>query len=307
MAHIPDGFLSPPVIACTTAASAVALGLAARRSRNALGEQQAPLLGATTAFVFAAQMFNFPLGAGTSAHLLGGVLVAVLAGPWAGMLAIFSVVLVQALLFQDGGITALGANTLNMAVLGAGGGWLIYRWGVLIVGDGARSRVVAAAVAAFVSALVTGVAAGLELGLSGVVPVRTAVLAVGGAHIPVGATEALITAGIVSMILRSRPDLVTASGPVTRRYRRAALAGTAAAGLALAAATWASNLPDALESAAAATSMEPAHDAAPAAAPLAGYTAPFGGAWVAGVVGVAVVFGVAWFIFRLASRTREAA
>ncbi len=305
MAHIPDGFLSPSVLAGTTALSAVALGVAARRSRDALGERQAPVLGAATAFVFAAQMFNFPLGAGTSAHLLGGVLVAAIAGPWAGMLAMFSVVLVQALLFQDGGITALGANTFNLAVIGAGGGWLVYRWGVLALGDRGRGRVVAAAGAAFVSALATGIAAALELGLSGVVPVRTAVLAVGGAHVLVGLTEAVITAGVVSMVLRSRPELLRTGAPVTRRGRVVAVASGAAVVVALSAATWASGLPDALESSAAAVGLHAPEHAA--ASPLAGYSAPMGGAWVAALIGVAVVFVLGWLVFRLAGRPRGAA
>ncbi|MEJ2236689.1 MAG: energy-coupling factor ABC transporter permease [Gemmatimonadales bacterium] len=151
MAHIPDGFLSAPVVAGTALASAGALVLAARRSRSRFGEQEAHVLGATTAFVFAAQMLNFPLGAGTSAHLVGGVLVAVLVGPWAGMLVLFSVLLVQALLFQDGGIAALGANTLNIAVVGVGFGYLVYRWLVALLGAGVKKRVAAAAVAAWFS------------------------------------------------------------------------------------------------------------------------------------------------------------
>ncbi|MDX1675431.1 MAG: energy-coupling factor ABC transporter permease, partial [Longimicrobiales bacterium] len=170
MAHIPDGLLSPPVIAGAAALSAAALAVAARRSRAELKDRQAPLLGAATAFVFAAQMFNFPLGAGASAHLLGGVLVAAVVGPWAAMLTLFSVLLVQALLFQDGGIAALGANTLNLAVIGAGGGYLVYRWQLTLTGVGPRRRLIAAGVAAFLSAAASGVAVGAELGLSGIVP-----------------------------------------------------------------------------------------------------------------------------------------
>ncbi len=305
MAHIPDGFLSPSVLAGTAAMSAVALGMAAHRTRGTLGEREAPVLGATTAFVFAAQMFNFPLGAGTSAHLLGGVLVAAIAGPWAGMLAMFSVVLVQALLFQDGGITALGANAFNLAVIGAGGGWLVYRWGVLALGDRGRGRIAAAAAAAFVSALATGTAVGVELGLSGVVPMRTAVMAVGGAHVVVGVTEAVITAGVLSTVLRSRPELLRTDAPVTRRGRVVAVAGAAAVVVALSAATWASSLPDALENAAAAVGLHAPTGAS--ASPLARYASPVGGAWLAGLIGVAVVFLVGWIVFRLAGRPRGAA
>jgi cobalt/nickel transport system permease protein len=170
MAHIPDGFLSAPVVVGTAATSAAALAVAAHRSQRRLAEREAPLLGALTAFVFAAQMLNFPLGAGTSAHLLGGVLVATLVGPWSGMLVLFAVILVQALLFQDGGIAALGANTLNMAVIGAGGGFLLYRWVLALLGGQPARRAVAAGLAAFGSTAMVGVAVALELAASGIVP-----------------------------------------------------------------------------------------------------------------------------------------
>jgi cobalt/nickel transport system permease protein len=298
MAHIPDGFLSAPVLAGAAVLSAGALALAARRSRHQLGDRQAPLLGAATAFVFAAQMLDFPLGAGSSAHLLGGVLVAVLVGPWSAMLVLFSVVLVQALLFQDGGIAALGANALNLAVIGAGGGWLVYRWATLLLGDGRRRRLAAAGVAGFVSALATGVAAGLQLGLSGMVPVRTGVLVVGGAHVLVGAAEAVLTVGILAMVLRARPELALTEPPASTPRRVAAVAGTAGA-VALAAATFGSGLPDALESAVARLGL-------PGGAPLIGapmpdYASPLGGAWVAGLTGVAVVFALGWLVFRAAA------
>jgi cobalt/nickel transport system permease protein len=301
MAHIPDGFLSAPVLAGAAVLSVAALGVAARRSGHDLGERQAPLLGAATAFVFAAQMFDFPLGAGSSAHLLGGVLVAVLAGPWVAMLALFSVVLIQALLFQDGGIAALGANTLNLAVIGAGGGWLVYRWLVVLLGEGARRRLAAAGLAGFVSALATGVAAGLQLGLSGMVPLRTGVLVVGGAHVLVGVAEGVLTVGILAMVLRARPDLVRAESPVSRPRRVAVVTGTAAA-VALAAATFGSALPDTLESAAGRLGLGEGTALLPA--PMPDYDAALGGAWLAGLVGVAVVFALGWALFRAAAAGR---
>ncbi len=298
MAHIPDGLLSPPVIVGAAALSAGVLAVAARRSRAELRDRQAPLLGAATAFVFAAQMFNFPLGAGTSAHLLGGVLVAVVVGPWAAILALFAVLLVQALLFQDGGIAALGANTLNMAVLGAGGGWLVYRWVLALAGPGPRRRLAAAGVAAFLSAVAIGLAVALELGLSGIVPLGPAIVAVGGAHVLVGIAEAALTVGILGMVLRSRPDLVVAP-EITARGRVVATVGAVAAVVALTAAVFASSLPDALES-----SLENAglQGRALLNAPMADYMAP-GGPWVAAGIGVIVVFLVGWLLFRLAGRS----
>jgi cobalt/nickel transport system permease protein len=299
VAHIPDGFLSPPVLAGTAALSAAVLAVAARRSARQLDDRQAPVLGALTAFVFAAQMLNFPLGAGTSAHLLGGVLLAVIAGPWAGMLALFSVVLVQALLFQDGGIAALGANTLNLAVIGVGGGYLLYRWLLALLGDGHRARLVAAGAAAFLATVLTGVAAGAELGLSGMVPLGTAVAAVGGAHLLVAAAEAAITVGILAAVLRSRPALASHPAP-SPRARALVVFGTLAVVVAGAAAAWASALPDALEFAAARLGLD--HAARPGFAPLADYVAPVGGAWAAAAAGVLAAFGAGWVVLRLAAR-----
>jgi cobalt/nickel transport system permease protein len=248
------------------------------------------LLGAATAFVFAAQMLSFPLGAGTSAHLLGGVLLAAVAGPWAAMIALFSVLLVQALLFQDGGIAALGANTLNLAVVGGGGGYLLYRWQLDLFGHGFRRRTTAAAVAAFLSAILTGVAVAAQLALSGMVPLRAALLAVGGAHIAVGLTEATITAGILATALRSRPDLITAPAAPSTRRRWVVGTVTAALLVGLCGAGFASDLPDALASAT--TRLGIGGGA---------------GAWLAAAIGVLLVFGLAWAVFRLGGRSDTAA
>ncbi len=305
MAHIPDGFLSAPVVAGTAAASAVFLAVAARRSRQRLAEREAPLLGALTAFVFAAQMLNFPLGAGTSAHLLGGVLVGTLVGPWSGMLVLFAVVLIQALLFQDGGIAALGANTLNLAVIGAGGGFLLYRWVFALVGDGAGRRAVAAALAGFGSTVLVGVAVAVELAASGIVPLRPAVLLIGGAHVLVGIGEAILTGSILTLVIRSRPDLVTAVGPPSRAARGFALVtlGLALA-VAVGAAYLASTRPDVLTAAAARFGLT-GRATSSVTPPFAGYAAPRGGPWVAAVVGVAVLFLLAWAVSRLAARRRS--
>lgn len=301
MAHIPDGFLSPAVIAGATALSATALTVAARQSRRELDDGTAPLLGAITAFVFAAQMFNFPLGAGASAHLMGGVLVAVIVGPWAGMLALFSVVLIQALLFQDGGIAALGANTLNLAVIGAGGGYLIYRWQLALLGDGRTARLLAAGTAAFIATLATGVAAGLEIGLSGMVPMDVAVLTVGGAHVLVAVAEAALTVAILGAVLRARPALLRDHAPAAP-VRLAVGGATAAVMVAAGAVLWSSSLPDAFETAAEALGF--ADGTGWAGAPMADYTARLGGGWVAAGVGLLAVFAAGWGLARAASRVR---
>jgi len=298
LAHIPDGFLSAPVIAGTALASAGALAIAARRSRDSLGGQEAPLLGATTAFVFAAQMLNFPLGAGVSAHLLGSVLVATLVGPWAGMLVIFAVVLVQALLFQDGGVAALGANTLNLAVIGVGGGYAIYRWVLALVGVGPRRVISAAAVAAYVSALLVGLAAAVELALSHTLPFETAVLAIVGSHALVGFFEAALTGALLGLVYRTQPGLVAnqVAPSGAERGWAYALAGVSLL-VAVFAAYAASSRPDAFEAAIQRLGIE---DTALThlAGPFADYAAPIGGPWVAAALGVALVFALGWSLAR---------
>ncbi len=298
MAHIPDGFLSAPVIIGTAVASAGTLALAAHRSRRRHEEREALVLGAATAFVFAAQMLNFPLGAGTSAHLLGGVLVGAVVGPWSGMLVMFAVLLVQALLFQDGGISALGANTLNVAVIGVGVGFCVYRWLLALWGDGVRRRVTAASVAAFVSTGLVGVAVAIELALSGTVPFTPAVVAVGGGHLVVGVAEAVLTGAILGMLMRSRPELVTAAAPSSGMRRWAVGTVVVSAALAVSAAYLASAKPDALEAAASYLGLG-ASGPVSRSAPFAEYTTPLGGPWFAALIGVVVVFAVIWIVVKL--------
>jgi cobalt/nickel transport system permease protein len=305
VAHIPDGFLSPSVLAGTAALSVAALAVAARRSRATLGEREAPLLGAATAFVFAAQMLNFPIGAGTSAHLLGGTLVAVTLGPGSGMLVMFAVVLVQALLFQDGGVAALGANALNIAVLGPGVGWLIFRTGVHLLGPGHRRQLGVAGAAAFLSTATVGAAVALELALSDLVPLGPALVVVGGVHLIVGLAEAGLTMAIFALLGRSRPELLaraTALSPAARRWAWAAATGSLA--IAVAAAYLASTRPDALQAAAERLGIA-GRTAAYLQGPFAGYTAPLGGPWVAAALGVVVVFGLIWGVASLAGARRR--
>jgi cobalt/nickel transport system permease protein len=208
--HIPDGFLSPEVAAtcAVPAAGAVAYGL--RRASHELDERRVPLLGVTAAFVFAAQMLNFPVAGGTSGHFLGAALAAILLGPWLAGLVLSVVLVVQAFVFADGGITALGANILNMGVIGAlvVGGVMVAarralpnRRGVLLVvaGAGAWLAVVAGAAATAV-----------ELAISGTVPLGTVLPAMLGVHVLIGAGEAAITVAAVSAVLSTRPDVVRA-------------------------------------------------------------------------------------------------
>jgi cobalt/nickel transport system permease protein len=305
LAHIPDGFLSPQVIAATAALSVGALALAARKSKDNLGEQEAPLLGAATAFVFAAQMLNFPLGAGTSAHLLGGVLVAVLVGPWVAMLVLFSVLLVQALLFQDGGIAALGANTLNMAVLGVGGGYVVYRWLLALLGSGFRRQIAAAAAGAYVSAVLVGTGVALELALSGTLPLLPAVVAIGGGHLAVGFLEALLTGAILAVLLRTHPRMLADIAARAPSSRRLAYAGVSISGLlAILAGYVASSRPDVLERAVHRLGID-GMIGSYFSGPFADYTAPLGGPWVAALAGIIAVFAFGIVVSRVVGKGRR--
>ena len=302
MAHIPDGFLSVPVLAGTAAASVAALATAAHRSRAVLGEREGPVLGAVTAFVFAAQMLNFPLGIGASAHLLGGALVAVLLGPWAGMLVLFAVLLVQALLFQDGGIAALGANTLNLAVLGVGSAYAVFRLGRGLFGAAPRATVGSAAAAAWVSTVLVGFAVAAELALSGLVPWRAALVLVGGGHVLIGIAEAVLTGLLVSFVLRTRPALLEVRPAPATGIPTLAVVGAAVTVVALAV-VLASSQADVLEAALEHVRSAGAPSAADAA-PFADYVSPVGGAWVAGAVGLLAAFLVAWGMTLAVARRR---
>src|SRR4051795_5590539 len=125
--HVPDGFLDAPVSLGAGVVAAAAVGVALRGARRELDDRTAPVAGLVAAFVFATQMLNFPVGAGTSGHLLGGALAAVLVGPWTGLLCMSVVLLVQSLLFADGGITALGTNIDLMGLVTVAVGWGVFR------------------------------------------------------------------------------------------------------------------------------------------------------------------------------------
>jgi cobalt/nickel transport system permease protein len=208
--HIPDGFIEAPVAAAAGVASLGLTAVAIRKAAKELDERRAPLAGLVAAFVFAVQMLNFPVAAGTSGHLLGGVLAAVLVGPWTGAICITLVLLVQALVFADGGLSALGLNVLNMAFVGGVGGYAIFRAlrGVL---PKTRAAVVgASAVAAGLSVVLASIAFWVEYAIGGAteVDLGTVFVAMVGTHALIGIGEAIITALTVGAVLAVRPDLV---------------------------------------------------------------------------------------------------
>lgn len=208
--HIPDGFINAGTSIAAGVVSAGGIGAALRRAAREMEDRQAPLAGLVAAFVFAAQMLNFPIAAGTSGHLLGGVLAAVLVGPWAGAICVALVLLVQAIFFADGGLSALGLNVLNMAILGALGGYVVFRVLREVLPKRRPMVVVAAALAAWASVVLASLAFFAEYAVGGVggVPLGAVFTAMVGIHALIGVGEAVITALTVSAVMAVRPDLV---------------------------------------------------------------------------------------------------
>jgi cobalamin biosynthesis protein CbiM len=208
--HIPDGFIDLPTSAAFASASAVAVAGAVKGARKQLSEQSAPLAGLTAVFIFAVQMLNFPVAAGTSGHLIGAALAMVLVGPYAATLALVVVLIIQAFLFADGGLTALGLSIFNMAVISV---WVSFGVFMLLkkIFPKTKSWLV---IATFVSALISVPAAAIgfviqyAIGANATFSVGTVLNAMVGTHILIGIGEAIITALTVSAVLASRSDLV---------------------------------------------------------------------------------------------------
>lgn len=211
--HVPDGFLDAPTSLATGALAAATVAVALRRARDELDERTAPMAGLVAAFVFAVQMINFPVGVGTSGHLMGGALAAVLVGPWTAVLCLSVVLLVQALLFADGGLTALGTNITLMGIVTVLVGWLVAR-AVLAVLPRRSGSVVPAA---FLGALVAVPAAAAvfvllyAIGGATALPFDTLLVSMLGWHVLIGLGEAVITAMTVGAVMAVRPDLVRAA------------------------------------------------------------------------------------------------
>jgi cobalt/nickel transport system permease protein len=209
--HAPDGFLSPAVAIVMWVLTVVVLAIAVRRTNATLDDRAVPLLGVMAAFIFAAQMFNFQVAFGTSGHLLGGVLAAVLLGPWAATLVLACVVGVQALVLQDGGLVVMGANIFNMGVVGTLGGFYLYGVIARLLGGEDRARLPAAAIAAWVSVVAGAALMAIQLAFSGTSPIELALPAMVGIHALIGLGEAAITVAALGFIAVTRADLLTAA------------------------------------------------------------------------------------------------
>jgi cobalt/nickel transport system permease protein len=286
--HIPDGFLSTPVWATLDAVALPAVVMITRRAQRGFDESKAPLLGVMGAFVFAAQMINFPVGPGTSGHLVGGALLACTLGPAAASVVMAAILAIQALVFQDGGVLALGANMINMAVVGVLAGYLPYHlWG--------RSRGRRAAIFAggALSVLISAVLALSELLLSGV-RMPGPVLGVSlGLFVVSALAEGAITVAVIGALEAIQPDFVRQ--PASSRSFALGAAALMAVVLVTGGVLLASTSPDGIE--------QLGHSKALMNTPLSGYSIPvLGSGWLpkagAGMAGLALVYGACVLIGR---------
>ncbi|GAA3063915.1 energy-coupling factor ABC transporter permease [Streptomyces roseofulvus] len=342
--HVPDGFINAPVSAAAGVVAAGAVAVSLRGARRELDEKIAPLAGLVAAFVFAVQMLNFPVAAGTSGHLLGGALAAILVGPWTGVLCIAVVLLMQGVLFADGGLTALGVNITVMGVVTVVTAHLVFR-GLRLVLPRTRGGVTAATfVAALVSVPASAAAFTLIYAIGGTteVPIGKVLTAMLGVHVLIGVGEAVITMLTVGAVLAVRPDLVHGARGLTaplklridgelvdaapaplaapvaasaRKSPRKVWIGGVVTALVLAGVVsfYASASPDGLEKVAADQGIDAqARDHAAADSPLADYgvrgidSARLSGG-LAGVIGVGVTLAVGTGLFWAARRRRRPA
>ncbi|WP_271222020.1 energy-coupling factor ABC transporter permease [Streptosporangium carneum] len=207
--HVPDGFFNAAVSISAGAVAATGVAFCLRGARRELDDRTAPMAGLVAAFIFAVQMLNFPVAAGTSGHLLGGTLAAILVGPHTAVLCVAVVLLVQGFFFADGGLTALGVNITLMGIVAVVAGWAVFR--LITKASRGRGAVVAASfVAALISVPVSAVTFALLFWVGGTAPIEvsTVAAAMGGVHVLIGIGEGLITAVTVSTVLAVRPDLV---------------------------------------------------------------------------------------------------
>lgn len=328
--HMPNELLSPSVAGVLFVAAATAVGLAARRGPHEQRGDAVPLMGVMGAFVFAAQMINFPLPllAGASGHLGGAALLAILLGPRSAVLIMTAVLSVQCLIFQDGGLLALGANILNIAVVPSCLAYAVYR---LFVGESRHvgSRVYAGS---FLAALL-GVCAGaamvpIECAAAGVIELPTGAFlgAMLSVHAVIGCVEGVITFAVIACLCRTRPDWLRLTAAWRPASRWAVLASLAAAAFVLAGAVslLASSLPDGLEWASAKRPDQSVLDGSVAAArataaeldrwqertaPLPDYGANLSASWgksLAGVAGTSLVIGVVCLLGALRRRAARA-
>ncbi len=327
--HIPDGFVDVPTAVVTGAVSLGTVAYAVHKTKNELGERTIPLLGVTAAFIFAAQMLNFPVAGGTSGHFLGAMLAVALLGVWPAPIVMTVVLVVQALGMADGGITALGANVFNMGVVAVFVGYGVFAGLKKVLPRTLPVYLVSVAVASWISVVAASAAASAELAISGTTPLNVALPAMVSVHMIIAIGEALITTAVVAAVLATRPDLVktfdlpletvrrTSGQPVMRMSRRARfwsfVAGALVVAVALAVfvSPFASSSPDGLEKVAADEGFETAAAEEPewGLSPLGDYQLPGIGnervaTAIAGLLGTIALFALVVLAGRALSGRR---
>ncbi|MGO8838842.1 MAG: energy-coupling factor ABC transporter permease [Limisphaerales bacterium] len=303
--HIPDGFIDGKTAAVAAVISIAGVGFALRQVRRELPARKVPLLGLSAAFLFAAQMVNFPVAGGTSGHLVGGTLVAALLGPSAAVVVVTTVLIVQCFLFQDGGVTALGANIFNMAIINSVAGYLIYRV-VCYWLTGMRGRVTAVAFAAWCATVLAAISCAGQLAWSGTIPWPVAFPAMATVHMFIGVGEGLISALVFLAVYRARPDLITETTATGQPQRLGELVGyglLATLGVAVFVAPFACSWPDGLDSVAEKLGFSHKLAAPLLPAPAPNYQVPgihwaVGATATAGAVGSLIVFALALLLGR---------
>ncbi|WP_345321698.1 energy-coupling factor ABC transporter permease [Candidatus Villigracilis proximus] len=275
------------------------IGLAISKTNKSLGEKQIPLMGVMAAFIFAAQMINFPVAGGTSGHLLGGAMAAIVLGPWAGMLVMTSVIAVQGLLFQDGGLVVMGANILNMGLVTAAVGYGLYRSAST---QSTTVKLGVAGVAAWLSVMTGALLTSLDLWLSGTSHLQMVIPAMLGVHALIGLGEALITVSALAFILRTRPDLLGADSESAKGSRGWVVVGALISLAVVLISPLASGDPDGLERVAINMGFIDTGLSAPYSI-IPDYTLPFLGETAfstiaAGVIGVFVVGAIMMLVGR---------
>ncbi|MFC1872113.1 energy-coupling factor ABC transporter permease [Chloroflexota bacterium] len=207
--HIPDGFLVVPVIAVTGLASAGGLTVAVRVTGRKLKEKQVPLMGIMAAFIFAAQMLNVPVAGGTSGHVMGAAIAAILVGPWAAVIIMSVVLITQSLIFQDGGLLALGANIFNMGIVAPMVAYYFYRMLETVFSKSHLGRTLAGFGAAWISVVLASLLCALELGVSGLAPFSAVIPAMLSVHAVIGVVEGGVTVAVLRLVMVARADILT--------------------------------------------------------------------------------------------------
>jgi cobalt/nickel transport system permease protein len=308
--HIPDGFLSTGVSLILWIVSIAVIAYSLKRVGNELGERQVPFMGVLAAAIFAAQMLNFTVVGGTSGHLLGAALATILLGPWAAVIVMTSVVAIQALIFQDGGLVVLGANLFNMAIVGVAVAYMVYRTIYRMSGGRQWGIFVGGFIAAWASIELAALACAFQLAASGTSPANVAIPAMGSIHALIGIGEGLITLGALAFLFATRRDLLTAGDSSAKQGTLVWGVGLAIALLLAVFSPLASAYPDGLEWVAEEhgfieTAQGPLYEIIPDYV-FPGVSNEALATILAGIIGTLIVFGVALAI-GYARRKRQAA